>query len=146
MAGKVDDGGGEDGLITEINVIPLVDIVLVLLIIFMVTATMITGKAIKVELPKASSGEEQPASTLWITIDAKKQIYLNGQLTDDKNLAFAIRREKTANPQVQAILTIDRSITHGRVIGIIDIIRKAGVGNFSFNVMPGQEPVEASDP
>jgi len=146
MAGKVDmsGGGDEEQIISEINVIPLVDIVLVLLIIFMVTATLITGKAIKVELPKASTGEEQPASTLWITMKADEQLFLNGQPIGAKNLAFAIRKEKTANPKVQAILTIDKLVRHGRVIGLIDLIRKAGVGQFSFNVMPGE--IEAAEP
>ena len=139
MAGKVDMSGGDDEeIISEINVVPLVDIVLVLLIIFMVTATLITGKAIKVELPKASTGEEQQASTLWITMKADQSIFLNGQPIGSKNLAFAIRKQKTTNPKVQAILTIDQSIRHGRVIGLIDLIRKAGVGQFSFNVVPGE--------
>ncbi|NOZ86867.1 MAG: biopolymer transporter ExbD [Deltaproteobacteria bacterium] len=127
---------GEDEIISEINIIPLVDIVLVLLIIFMVTATLITGKAIKVELPKASTGEDQEASTLWITMNAGERLFLNGKPTDRHSLALAIRKERTKHPDVQAILTIDSKVRHGEVIGLIDLIRLAGVGRFSFNVMP----------
>jgi biopolymer transport protein TolR len=72
-----DDDSGR--MITDINVTPLVDIVLVLLIIFMVTATYIVNPTIKVDLPKAATGTDQTRTTLALTLDRTGALYLNGE-------------------------------------------------------------------
>jgi len=89
MAGGGADGGyqssDEDGgqMISGINVTPLVDITLVLLIIFMVTTTYIVNPSIKVDLPKAASGTDQTKTTLGLTLMKDGALYLNGERTSD---------------------------------------------------------------
>lgn len=127
-----DDGGG--GAIVDINVTPLVDIVLVLLIIFMVTAKLIAGRAISVESPKAVSGE-QVASTLALTIDRQGQLYVNSKpMSDPKQVDDFLRGAVRDNPEVQAIITADTKVPHGDVMAVIDQVKQAGVKRFGMTV------------
>jgi biopolymer transport protein ExbD len=127
-----DDEGG--GAIVDINVTPLVDIVLVLLIIFMVTAKVIAGRAIKVETPKAVSGEHVE-TTLSLTVDKSRTWYLNGEKVTDKAAVSAyIQKAVKQNPEVQAIVTADASVPHGDVIALIDLVKIAGVKRFALTV------------
>jgi len=80
-------------MITDINVTPLVDITLVLLIIFMVTTTYIVNPSIKVDLPKAASGSDQTRTTLALTLTKDGQLYLNGDRSDEAQVAKQIAAE-----------------------------------------------------
>ncbi len=121
-------------MISEINVTPLVDIVLVLLIIFMVTAKLIVGRAIQVESPKAVSGE-QVQTTLALTIDKNRVLYLNGEVAPERAaVAEYIRKAVKQNPEVQAIVTADTVVPHGDVMELIDLVKLAGVKRFALTV------------
>jgi biopolymer transport protein ExbD len=128
-----EDGGG--GMIADINVTPLVDITLVLLIIFMVTARIIVSRAIPgVESPKAVSGEEVK-TTLALTLDRERTLYLNGDKVDDRKVvADYIKNAATQNPDIQAVITADTVVPHGDVIGLIDLVKLAGVKRFALTV------------
>ena len=128
--GHEDEGGD---LITEINVTPMGDIMLVLLIIFMVTATFIVRPSIRVELPRASRAE-QSVATLGVTIKADGALLLNGRAVSEKQLLVQLRRQARARREVQAIIAGDQAVRHGRVVRVIDIIRRAGVTRFAINV------------
>ncbi len=135
-----DDGGG--GIISEINVTPLVDIVLVLLIIFMVTASLIVNRAIPgVDTPKAASGE-QVRTTLSLTIDQSRAIFVNGErMTDPKLTQEALRRALAENPEVQAVITADNTIPYGDFVGLIDLVRLSGIKKYALTVTEKpQEP------
>jgi len=134
------DEGGD--LITEINVTPMVDIMLVLLIIFMVTATFIVRPSIRVELPKASKAEKS-AATVGVTIRADGSLLLNGRPTDEKTLFAELRRQARTSHEVQAIIAGDRAVRHGRVVRVIDIIRRAGVTRFAINVQVDEGALDA---
>lgn len=141
-----DDDGGR--MITEINVTPLVDIVLVLLIVFMVTATYIVNPTIKVDLPKAASGTDQNRTTLALTLTKDGALYLNGEKSDQGAVARFIDREIKGNPDLQAIIGADKSVPHGNVVGIIDLVKRSGVRKFAINVespggLGGAAPPEA---
>jgi len=123
-----------DQPITGINITPLVDIILVLLIIFMVTATFIAAPSIKVELPRATTGEPTPISNIAVVIDAGGELYLNGKPVTSEDLVGFIREEKRAGKQLNAIIGADRMVYHGRVIRIIDLLKREGVGKFAINV------------
>ena len=127
-----DDDSGR--MITDINVTPLVDITLVLLIIFMVTTTYIVNPSIKVELPKAASGTEQTRTTLALTLTKEGVLYLNGEPSDDAGLVRAIAAELPKNPDLQAIIAADKVVSHGAVVHIIDFVKRAGVRKFAINV------------
>ena len=128
-----EDGGGT---ISDINVTPLVDVVLVLLIIFMVTAKLIVARGIAVDSPKTASGSEV-SSTLQVTIDRDRAVYVNGdryaRIADAKARVESMRAE---NPDLKAIISADRSVPHGDVMGIIDFVKLAGVSKFALTTDP----------
>jgi biopolymer transport protein TolR len=126
-----DDSGR---MIVDINVTPLVDIVLVLLIIFMVTATYIVNPTIKVDLPKAASGTDQTRTTLALTLDRNAELYLNGEKTDEAAVTKFIAAELPKNPDLQAIIAADKIVSHGQVVHVIDLVKRAGVRKFAINV------------
>ena len=139
MAGGAFGGGDDDnGMIVGINVTPLVDITLVLLIIFMVTASYIVSPAIKVDLPKAASGSDQTKTTLSLTISKDNQVYLNGERSSDQKIVDYIHGELPKNPDLQAIIAADKVVSHGDVIHIIDLVKRSGVHRFALNVDPGK--------
>jgi biopolymer transport protein ExbD len=140
MAGGASFGGGDEdnAPIVGINVTPLVDITLVLLIIFMVTASYIVSPAIKVDLPKAASGSDQTKSTLSITISKENALYLNGERASDARIVDYIRGELPKNPELQAIIAADKIVSHGDVIHVIDLVKRSGVHRFALNVDPGK--------
>src|SRR5436190_17420587 len=133
MAGGANDLDGDDSgspLISGINVTPLVDITLVLLIIFMVTATYIASGAIKIDLPKAASGTEQAKSMLALTLTKEGALYLNGERSNDGAVAKFIADNLPQNPDLQAIIGADRAVSHGDVVHVIDLVKRAGVRRF----------------
>jgi len=135
-----DDEGGQ-GAITDINVTPLVDITLVLLIIFMVTAPMIVNNpSIKVELPKAATGDETLKSTLALTLsrDAAGAValYANGEKTDENAVKTMIPDMLAKNKDLQAIIAADRGISYGEVVHIVDLVKSLGVHKFALNTDP----------
>jgi biopolymer transport protein ExbD len=127
-----DDDSGR--MITEINVTPLVDIILVLLIIFMVTTTYIVNPSIKVDLPKAVTGSDQARTTLALTLTRDGQLYLNGDKSDEARVVKQIVAELPKNPDLQAIIAADKVVSHGSVVHIIDLVKRAGVRKFAINV------------
>lgn len=142
MAGgayEEEDGEEGGGMITGINVTPLVDITLVLLIIFMVTAHLIVNRAIPVKTPKAVSGEPVK-TTLGLTLNAGRVLYLNGEEVKDRAAAADwIHRAATQNPEIQAVITADEVVPHGDVISLIDMVKLAGVRNFALTVEEKQK-------
>jgi biopolymer transport protein ExbD len=138
LAGGANFNGDDDAgqMIVGINVTPLVDITLVLLIIFMVTASYIVSPAIKVDLPKAASGSDQTKTTLAITIAKDGAVYLNGERSSDAAIVSYIGGELPKNPDLQAIIAADKIVAHGDVIHIIDLVKRSGVHRFALNVDP----------
>jgi biopolymer transport protein ExbD len=136
MAGGGGGYGSEDDsgrMIVDINVTPLVDITLVLLIIFMVTASLIVNPAIKVDLPKAATGTEQTRTTLGLTLSKEGALFLNGQPSNDAGVVRFIQGELPKNPDLQAIIGADRAVPHGDVVHLIDLVKQAGVHRFAIS-------------
>ncbi|MCX6130906.1 MAG: biopolymer transporter ExbD [Proteobacteria bacterium] len=123
----------EEG-INEINVTPLVDVMLVLLIIFMVTANYITSNAIPLELPKAATGADISVKNLGFSIDKESKIFLDGKAISYAELPSLIAERKKANPDVQALISADVKTPHGDVVKLIDMVRRNGILNFAINV------------
>ena len=130
-------GGDDEELITAINVTPLVDIVLVLLIILMVTASYIVSKSIPMELPNAQSGEEgsQPR-TLTVSIDSEGQIYIDAEERTWEQLTAEARRFAEQEAEPRAVIAADRAVSHGQFIRIVDTLRQAGITRYAINVNP----------
>lgn len=137
MAGGASFGDDEEGgVITEINVTPLVDIMLVLLIIFMLTANIITQQSIEVELPNAVTGETTESTTVAFTVDAEGNVYLNGEAADETSLRASLPVLVKESEDIQAIIAADKSVSHGKVIWLIDLIRQLGIEKFALNIDP----------
>jgi biopolymer transport protein TolR len=124
-------------MIVDINVTPLVDITLVLLIVFMVTAAYIVNPAIRVDLPKAGSGTEQTRTVLALTLVKDGALYLNGARSSDDAVLHYIGAELPRSPDLQAIIAADRAVPHGDVVHLIDLVKRAGVRRFAIDVDPG---------
>jgi biopolymer transport protein ExbD len=123
-----------DEAISSINVVPLVDIILVVLIIFMVTAPMIMKPSINVNLPKAASGDKTTASQLNITISDSGALSLNGALADEAAIQLKSQEEVSKNPDVQAVIAADKDVPHGTVVRVIDLVKTAGVKKFAISI------------
>lgn len=129
-------GGNDDAPIVDINVTPLVDIVLVLLIIFMVTATYIVKPSIKVNLPEATTGEPTENSSLGLHLDKNGELSLNGEIIKEEPLRKAIRAAVLENKEVVCLIAADKDVPHGEVVGLMDLIRQEGVARFAINIAP----------
>lgn len=124
-----------DGPITAINVTPLVDVVLVLLIILMVTAGYIVSKTIPVDLPKSATSEST-SLTLAISIDASGQRYLDAEPATEAELHERVRTAHARDPEARAVIAADGATPHRNVVGVIDLLRQEGVTRFAINVQP----------
>ena len=127
----------DDDLITAINVTPLVDIVLVLLIIMMVTANYLVNKSINVDLPKAATGEATQTS-LSISVDQDGKFYLDGKEIAEDAMKRRFGAAYAANHEVRAIISADGRVQHKRVVRVIDLLRSEKVTKFAINTSPEQ--------
>jgi biopolymer transport protein ExbD len=144
MAGGSQDEG--DGIISAINVTPLVDITLVLLIIMMVTAKIIVSAALPLDLPKAAKGEdvqlvfglevrcattttEGECKTIGIRVDGE-------DVADDKKVLQLAREGLAKNKELRAVIRADEKVQHGSIIRILDLLKQAGVTKIAFGVTP----------
>lgn len=141
-------GGDEDEGITGINITPFVDIILVVLIIFMVTTSTIVKKAIKVELPEAATGESTETTSLVIELNQLRELRFQGELTSMEALRAAIRaaQSESARTGVPLVCMIgaDKTVPHGDVIAIMDLVRQEGVARFALNIDPAPMPAAAA--
>ena len=124
------------GIIAEINVTPLVDIMLVLLIIFMLTAHLIARQAIEIELPHASQSTAAPPTTLAITLKADGALFLNDRPVTPAALRDAIRDAVARDPRTQAIVAGDKRVSHGRVVWVLDTVKSLGITQFAIQIDP----------
>jgi biopolymer transport protein TolR len=125
----------EDGIVA-INVTPLVDVMLVLLVIFLVASVYIVKESIEVELPKAATASETTDLTLSLVLDRDNKLYLNGNPATEAEIGQACSQAAQRNPNAQAIIAADETVRHGRVIRLIDLIRMNGLTKFAINVKP----------
>jgi biopolymer transport protein ExbD len=129
--------------ITGINVTPLVDITLVLLIIFMVTAKLVVSRAMPMDLPRAATGGEvQEIFSLALEADGTTRVD-GSAVADDASLLARARSAQQKNPELRAVVRADGSVPHRRVMHALDVLRQAGVARIAFAVAQG-DPVEGS--
>jgi biopolymer transport protein ExbD len=126
--------GDEDGVLASINIIPFVDIVLVLLVIFMLTSATIMRAGLKVELPKAASSGSTVASTLNFVLARNGTLTVNGAQLALADAGPVVLRQSRANPKTQAVISADRGVEYGRVIEVIDLVKLNGVSTFALDV------------
>jgi biopolymer transport protein ExbD len=122
------------GIIAEINVTPLVDIMLVLLIIFMLTAHLIARQAIEVELPHASQSTTAKPTPLSITLTSDGAIYLGPKQVTATELQQAITAAVATDPQVLVLIAGAKLASYGRVVWVLDLVQNLGVTQFAVQV------------
>jgi biopolymer transport protein ExbD len=132
MAGSF--GSSDDDFISGINVTPLVDVVLVLLIIFMITAPILYQSAIKVQLPKAKTGEQSQKSPLAFSLSKEGALAWGKETIDWKTLGQRLSAMGERATQETAIISADEATPHGTVIRLMDSLRQAGLTRFALNV------------
>jgi biopolymer transport protein TolR len=127
-------GDDEDDLISGINVTPLVDVVLVLLIIFMVTATYIVRASIEVDLPRAAHGGDSVGTLLSIVVSRGGEVFLDGVALDEDGLVRATREAVARDRDARVVISADRGALHGAVVRVIDLVKGAGATRFAIHV------------
>lgn len=127
------DPSNQEG-INDINITPFVDVVLVLLVIFMVTAPMMVKESLNIKLPKADSADRSEPARLGIAINANGQVLLNGELVSVETLEIEASLALADKKNIQALISADKNAKHGDVIKVLDIIKKVGIDNFAFQI------------
>ncbi|HEX8465177.1 MAG TPA: biopolymer transporter ExbD [Abditibacterium sp.] len=117
----------------EINIIPLVDVVLVLLIIFMATTAFVKETGLDLKLPDAKTGAaaSQNARDLTVALGKTGAMTLDGQITDETILRAALRSRVKRNPKLNLIIKGDAGIPYSRVVRVMDLAREAGLSSVS---------------
>src|SRR6516164_892181 len=132
--------GDDDSEIVSINVTPLVDITLVLLIIFMVTASLIVRETIEVDLPRAANGGETVQGLVNVLMDKDSVMYFDGTQVDEAGLRDHIVEALKKDKETRAIITADQSIAYGRVMHLIDVVKGQGIAKFALNIQKEAAP------
>ena len=126
--------GGDDNAITGINVTPLVDIILVVLIIFMATAPLIHNRAMKVDLPKAAQHERAATEALQVVYNAQRELSLSGRRVTQEQLGSELRALVARSADLRVALRADRNLPYGEIVQILDVVRGAGVHKIGLEV------------
>jgi biopolymer transport protein ExbD len=131
MAGTL--GGSRNRTISGINITPMVDVMLVLLVIMMVSATYIVSQSLKVELPKAASASDSAVSLAAVTITSDGKYYFNQQPVDEAALVAKFKAAAATNDEISLIVTGDKEAKHGSVVHVIDLAKIEGIRKFAIN-------------
>jgi biopolymer transport protein ExbD len=134
MAGTL-GGGGRARTIAAINVTPLVDVVLVLLIILMVSSTYIVAQTLKVQLPKARATDGTADKPTKVELLKDGSLRFNDNKVSEAELTQKVKDAVTADPEMSLVVSADREVQHGSVVHMLDIAKLAGVTKFAINVM-----------
>ncbi len=125
---------GRRGPIVGINVTPMVDVVLVLLVIMMVSATYIVAQSLKVELPKTATSDDAVPVVATVTLTKEKKTLFNDQEVDEIALIGHLHEVHTKDPEVNLVISADQEVAHGNVVHIIDLSKLEGITKFAINV------------
>jgi len=134
MAGTTDTGGRRRAPIAAINITPLVDVMLVLLVIMMVSATYIVSQSMKVDLPKTGTSDGRTPTAAAVTIDAEHALYFNKQPVSEDELVAHLAELAAEGPEATLMVSADQAADHGAVVHVLDLARARGVTRFAVNV------------
>jgi biopolymer transport protein ExbD len=132
MAAQV---GQDEEIISSINITPLVDIFLVLLIIFMITSSVIDQREIALNAPKAANAGSQAPKAAGLIVDKDGLTYLDGERLDTAAIAAILRSKVADDPEYQVLIGADRDLKYQSVVDVIDLVRGAGVSKYALKVV-----------
>jgi biopolymer transport protein ExbD len=136
-------GGGEEELIGGVNITPIVDVCLTLLIVFIVTASSMVNRSMPVQLPKAATAESSPPSILNVAISRSGELFLNGQpgrLEDIPRAVEEARARGDAGAKLAGFVSADVAAPYGKFAEAVDQLRLAGVSDIALDTQPAGEP------
>jgi len=139
MAGTMDTGRGRTRTIAAINVTPLVDVVLVLLVILMVASTYIVAQTLKVQLPRAHSTDGTADKPTKVEILKDGKMRWNEEYIEEPALAGKMKDAATADPELSLVVSADKEVQHGTVVHVLDLAKIAGITKFAINVQQAGE-------
>jgi biopolymer transport protein ExbD len=125
-----------DELLTEINITPFVDIILVILIIFLLVAQVMGPQVLGIKLPKAAQSDMLTRQPITVFLDTSGRIAVNGVYLDEKSMIQFIKEQVEKDPQLDVVISADEKVFHGRVVGILDTIKGLGVTKLAIHVQP----------
>lgn len=138
MAISTKDGGGEDDVMGEINVTPLVDVMLVLLVVFIVTAPLLT-QAVHVNLPKtAETAPPEEKEAVYISVDAKGKVFIDKTEIALEAFENELLSRKAADPEIALNLNADDAVQYGTVAKVMSSIERSGITKLSVLTVPGK--------
>jgi biopolymer transport protein ExbD len=124
----------QDEVISNINITPMVDIMLVLLVIFMVTANFLKDEAVKVNLPRVAQSDPNLRKSTQITLTKDGKIYLENTESDTVKIIKTLEREVKIRPNMRVTLAADENLPYGQIAKIIGLIRKSGINRIALSV------------
>ena len=139
MAGTMPTGGGRSRTIAAINVTPLVDVVLVLLVILMVASTYIVAQTLKVQLPRAHSTDGTADKPTKVEILKNGSLRWNEEPIAEPALAEKLKAAVANDPEMSLVVSADKEVMHGNVVHVLDLAKIAGVTKFAINVQQSSE-------
>lgn len=141
MAGGARANGENRRFMAEINVVPLVDVVLVLLVIFMVTAPLLY-RGIDIDLPKSSTNTIKPEERVVVTVDKSRQVFIDKQAVALDQVESALQAIKNRSPNVTLYLRADRDVPYGVVVQVMDSVKRVGIDKLGMVTEPSVRPEE----
>lgn len=124
-----------DDMISGINITPLVDVVLVLLVVLMVTASYLTSHSIPVDLPKGATGEAT-STVLGVSVTREGALFLDGKPVSDGDFRSRVQSARGGDSELRAVIAADGGAEHRSVVHVIDLLRQEHVTKFALNVDP----------
>jgi biopolymer transport protein ExbD len=131
-------GGGRVKTISGINVTPLVDVVMVLLVILMVASTYIVAQTLKVQLPKAGHSDGTADKPITVTLQKDGTLRYDGDVVNDDEMTRRLKDAVEKDPEMSLVVSADRIVQHGNVVHVLDLAKGAGVTKFAINVQQGE--------
>jgi biopolymer transport protein ExbD len=127
-------GSGEDEIIDAINITPMVDVILVLLVIFMVTANFLKKESININLPKVQSADPNVSKSVQVALTREGKILLEGQVITEEKLVQQLERDLKFRPNMRLTLSADEKLSYGTIMKLMGVIRKSGVTRVALSV------------
>ncbi|HEY1405399.1 MAG TPA: biopolymer transporter ExbD [Spirochaetota bacterium] len=124
----------DDGVISDINITPMVDVILVLLVIFMVTANFLKKESININLPKVAAADANIKESTQIALTRDGRFFLEGKTVTEGDLVQSISREAKIRPNMRVTLSADENIAYGNVSKLMGVLRKCGVTKIALSV------------
>jgi biopolymer transport protein ExbD len=134
MAGTNSRRGGKAGPISGINVTPMVDVMLVLLVIMMVSAVYIVSQTLKVTLPKTANSDAPAESPFAVTITKEGRYLIEQKPIEESGLVAKMKQAKQSTKDPSLVVTADKEAFHGDVVHVIDLAKSEGITKFAINV------------